>query len=76
MFLLPQNFARVVRQRHVNRNIQMDVIRIIMGRKVHARAHLRDQEGFLKKVTSKARPKRERGVSQRSEVGRRMSVSG
>lgn len=58
MFLLPQNFPRVVRQRHVNRNIQMDVIRIIMGREVHSRAHLRDQEGFLKKVTSKARPKR------------------
>lgn len=56
--MLPQNFPRVVRQRHVNRNIQMDVIRIIMGREAHSRAHLRDQEGFLKKVTFKGRPKR------------------
>lgn len=57
LFLLPQNFPCVVRQRHVNRNIQMDMLRIIMGKKVHSRARLRDQEGFLKKVTSKARPK-------------------
>lgn len=58
LFLLLQNFRCALRQRHVSRNIQMDMIRIIMGRKVHSRARLRDQEGFLKKVTSKVRPKR------------------
>lgn len=57
-FLLPQDFPCVVRQRHINRNIQMDAIRFIMERKVHSRARLRDQEGFLKKARSKERPKR------------------
>lgn len=56
--MLPQNFPRAVRQRHVSRSVQMETIRMITGKEVHPRAHLREQEGFLKKVTSEARPER------------------
>lgn len=76
LFLLPRNFPCTVRQRHVIRIVQVKMVRIIMERKLHSRAHLRDQEGFLEKATSEARPKRERGVSERSGVGSGMSVPG
>lgn len=56
-FLLTQNYPCTVRQGRVNRSMQMN-IRITTGKKVHFRAHWGGQEGFLEKVTSKARPKR------------------
>lgn len=58
LFLRPRNFPCTVRQRYVNRDIQMNTKKIIMGQKVHSRTHVRDQKGFLEKVKSKTRPKR------------------
>lgn len=45
-------------ERRVSGSAQMETIRWIMGREGHPRARLSEQEGFLKKVTSEARPER------------------